>query len=336
MSANRLPFMPLNSAYARRCIGVDLEEYISDYRVLVKGQLAFAEKFHSDYVSVVSKPSIEAEDYRELYPLLPEESLNETGEFALFNRKEGIYTAMEGDYYQGRLMTERLKAITEFRRTVGGSLLVEGWVEGAALGASITWGTSRLLMDFYDDPAFVKQLLEYVAGNQIEFLRRQIEAGAESIGVGEPVSSLLGPDLFTEFLVPLHMRYVSAIHDAGALARLHICGNIMPLFPVLEDIPYDIIDLDSPSQIGAARSVLGPDRVLLGNIDPVSMVRDGTPASISAALETCFEEAGGHRYIVGAGCEIPYDTPEENILAMSEFAGSHKPYFAGLFVAGEM
>jgi uroporphyrinogen-III decarboxylase len=61
--------------------------------------------------------------------------------------------------------------------------------------------------------------------------------------------------------------------------------------------------------------------VLLGNIDPVRILRDGTTETIYAALEECWK-AAQPRYIVGAGCEVPRGTPAANVHAMAEFARS--------------
>ena len=70
-----------------------------------------------------------------------------------------------------------------------------------------------------------------------------------------------------------------------------------------------------------ARQAMGPQPVLLGNIDPVRMVKNSTPAAIQAALAQCHRDAG-ERYIVGAGCEIPRNTPRENLQALTEYAHS--------------
>jgi uroporphyrinogen-III decarboxylase len=71
--------------------------------------------------------------------------------------------------------------------------------------------------------------------------------------------------------------------------------------------------------VAEARAAMGPGQVLLGNLDPVACVRNGTPESIRAALEQCHAEAG-EKYIVGAGCEIVRDTPLENVRALTTFA----------------
>ena len=69
---------------------------------------------------------------------------------------------------------------------------------------------------------------------------------------------------------------------------------------------------------------MGPDQVLLGNMDPVRALRDGTPDSVQAALAECHRQAGP-RYIVGAGCEAPRETPHENVRAMATYAAGHRP-----------
>ena len=67
---------------------------------------------------------------------------------------------------------------------------------------------------------------------------------------------------------------------------------------------------------------MGPNQVLLGNLDPVRAVRNGAPESIAAAISECHRQTGP-RYIVGAGCEIPRDTPHENVRAFAAYARTH-------------
>jgi uroporphyrinogen-III decarboxylase len=68
---------------------------------------------------------------------------------------------------------------------------------------------------------------------------------------------------------------------------------------------------------------MGENQVLLGNLNPVALVRNGTPATITAALAQCHREAGA-RYIVGLGCEVPRDTPPENLLALRDYARAQR------------
>ena len=54
----------------------------------------------------------------------------------------------------------------------------------------------------------------------------------------------------------------------------------------------DIIDLDFPTPLSHARRAMRETQVLLGNIDPVRALRDGTPASVEAALAECYRAGG--------------------------------------------
>ena len=59
-----------------------------------------------------------------------------------------------------------------------------------------------------------------------------------------------------------------------------------------------------------------------GNIDPVRILRNGTPESVTEALADCHCQTGAH-YIVAAGCEVPRGTPPANLRALVEYARSH-------------
>jgi MtaA/CmuA family methyltransferase len=183
-------------------------------------------------------------------------------------------------------------------------------------------GLNTLMLDFYDDPKFVDRLGEFVVEMETAFARAQIEAGATLIGIGDAAASLIGPAFYERFVLAGERRLVSAIHEAGARARLHICGNTRRILKGMGETGADIVDLDFPAPIREARAAMGPRQVLLGNIDPVRVLRDGTPQSIAAALGECHREAGG-RYIVGAGCEVPRGTPAENVMAMARYALEH-------------
>ena len=76
--------------------------------------------------------------------------------------------------------------------------------------------------------------------------------------------------------------------------------------------------------LAEAREKMGPKQVLLGNLNPVTVLRDGTPEFVTAAIMECHRQAGS-RFIVGAGCEVPRDTPPENLRALGAYARGHRP-----------
>ncbi len=110
---------------------------------------------------------------------------------------------------------------------------------------------------------------------------------------------------------------MDGIHAAGGLVRLHICGNTTKILPWMGRLGCDIVDIDYLTDLAAARAQMGPKQILLGNMDPVGILRNGTPDRVAAVVADC-RRAAGSRYIVGAGCEVPRDTPEANLRALCQ------------------
>ena len=117
---------------------------------------------------------------------------------------------------------------------------------------------------------------------------------------------------------------MDGIHAFGAKVRLHICGNTRKIVEGMGGLGCDIVDLDSLTSLADARQKMSAGQVLLGNLKPVTELMDGSPESVTAGIAECHRPAGA-RFIVGAGCEVPRDTPPENLRALGEYARTHAP-----------
>jgi MtaA/CmuA family methyltransferase len=317
---DRLPLMPITMMFAADQIGVRYGRYALDHRVLVEAQICTAELFSFDHVSGITETR-EAPDcgaaiqYFEDQPYAIDESRSRLAD----------KTALAGlglpDPLGGGHMHDRVKAIALLRQRVGHERIIEGWVEGPCGAAADLRGINTLMLDFYDDPAFVRDLFEFVFELALRFGRAQIEAGADLIGIGDPAASLVGPRIYRDFVWPYEKKLVDGLHSMGARVRLHICGNTRLLLEDMGRLGCEIVDIDSLVSLAEARQKMGPRQVLLGNIDPVRALRDGTPKSIAAAVAECHRQAGD-RYILGAGCEVPRGTSPENLLALAACARS--------------
>jgi len=318
-TADRLGLMPITMMFAADRAGVTYGTYVTDYRVLVDAQLRVADEFDFDYVSCISDPAREAADCGAAVHFF-EDQPPAIDEMRARLADKGALRGLElPDPLGGGRMHDRVRAVELFRERVGGEKLIEGWIEGPIAEAADLRGINTLMMDFYEDPDFVHDLFDFVLEVGLRFAREQIRAGADIIGVGDAAASLVGPQLYDQYVWPYERRLVDGIHGMGGRVRLHICGNTRPILHGMGRLGCEIVDLDYMAPLHEARAAMGPAQVLLGNIDPVSVLRNGTPDSIRAALAQCLEEAGP-RYIVGAGCEVVRDTPLENVRALTDFA----------------
>jgi uroporphyrinogen-III decarboxylase len=122
---------------------------------------------------------------------------------------------------------------------------------------------------------------------------------------------------------PYERRLMDGLRAMGVRTRLHICGNTRPILGLMGRLDCAIVDIDSLTPLDQARAAMTPHQVLLGNIDPVRVLRAGTPAEVYAAVAECHRHAGD-AFIVSAGCEVTRDTPAENLHAMLRYARSNK------------
>jgi len=319
-----LPQMPITMMFAADQLGEKYGRYAADHRVLVEGQLRTAEKFDFDYVSCISDPTREAADCGAKIHFFDDQppAIDETA--ALLADKTKLSRLKVPDPLGGGRMHDRVQAAALFREKVGGERLIEGWIEGPCAEAADLRGINTLMLDFYDDPAFVRELFDFVLEMELAFAKAQVAAGIDLMGVGDAAASLVGPQIYEEFVWPYEKRMVDALHEMGVAVRLHICGNAGRILGGIGRLGCDIVDLDYMVSVAQAREEMGPRPVLLGNINPVRVLRNGTPESVRAAIAECHRQAGD-RYIVGAGCEVPRDTPDENVFALRNYARSQKP-----------
>ncbi len=319
---DHLPLMPITMMFAADQCGVRYRDYVTDCRVLAEAQIHTAAKFGFDYVSVISDPAREAADlgagiewFDDQPPALVE------GQALLADKGTLRRLSLPNPRGGGRML-DRVKGVALLKIRAGREKLVEGWIEGpCAMGADLR-GINTLMLDFADDPGFVRDLFEFCVEMELAFARAQVEAGADLIGVGDAAASLVGPRLYEESVWPYERKLIDGLHAVGARVRLHICGKTRRLFQWMGRLDAEIVDLDWMAPLGEARREMGPAQVLLGNIDPVAVLRAGTPELVRAAVGECHRQARA-RYIVGAGCEVVRDTPEANLRALCEYAFEH-------------
>jgi len=319
---DHLVSMPITMMFAAHHIGEKYGKYALDYKLMAEAQIRTAETYGFDHVSAISETR-EAPDcgakiiFFEDQPYSPDENNS------LLADKSTLLQLKGPSPYEGKYMSNRLKGIGLLKERCGKEKIIEGWLEGPIAAAADLRGLQTLMMDFYDDPSFVKELFEFTTELAIAFGKSQIEAGVDVLGVGDAAASLIGPDLYNELVWPMEKKLITALQNAGAKIRLHICGDSRSILDSISKLNCEIIDIDSMVPMDEARAKIGPQACLLGGVDPVRELQNCSPHEVLNALTKYHLEAGS-RYIVGAGCEVPPGTPPENLKIMADFAIRNK------------
>jgi len=167
-------------------------------------------------------------------------------------------------------------------------------------------------------PDEVAALLEKLGDLTIDYLRAQVEAGAEAVQLFDTWAGLLDPAAYRHWVQPTHERIASALADLPAPLILYV-QNGSHIVDQAATSGADVISLDWRVDLTDVASRYGDRVSLQGNLDPCwlhaprerifEMVREMAEAASGAR---------GHVLNLGHGC-LP-DTPVEGVRAFTDAA----------------
>jgi len=326
-SCDRPAVTPIFMSWAAGFIGRTYRDYYLDGDVLVASQLAVVRAFNLDQVSAISDPWREASAYGMEFDY-PEHGVGRPRR-VLLQSPEDVTRIRPCAIEQAPRPAQRIDSVRKMAQAVGGTHSVLGWVEGPlALYADLR-GVESMFMDLIDRPQMYLDVAEVLIENQIRFARAQVAAGADMLGVGDAVASLVSPAMYQQFVLPFEKKLFDAIHEAGAAVKLHICGDVNNSVRFMAQTGCDVLDVDWMVPLDEARAAIGPDITLAGNFDPSAILLQGTPQDVADAARENIEMAGP-RFLLQPGCEVPPGTPEANIRAFCPCPGCLIPEKLGL------
>ncbi len=319
---DKIPNLGITMQWAAAFASVPYRAFCTDARALVKAQFAAAEVFGIDILSSMSDPYRETSAYgadiafpADNLPLCTAPLLRDAADFPAIK----VF-----DPPAAERTRDRIDAVRLFAEQGGGRYPVLGWVEGPLAEFCDLATLSEGFLLLMDEPAAVAELLDTLTAGAVAFALAQIEAGADVIGIGDAVASLVSPEQYRTFAFPFERRVIEAVHAAGAVVKLHICGDITRILPDVLNTGADIVDIDHAVDFAAAAKMAAGHCAVNGNFDPVAVLLQGGTDDVARATLRCAAEGGGTGF-VSAGCEIPKGTPEQNLAAVdSALRGMHE------------
>ncbi len=301
--------------YAAEQLGYPYGKVVRDGKKLADSMLLCYERYGIDCLDVISDSVREIEDLG-AEVVIPEKGVPHLKQ-PFITDEDDFEKLIRVEPRLGRAMSDRIESVRLMKEAAKGEVAVVGWVEGAFAAACNMMTVQEFMYFMMEEPDSARELLDYCYTLERDFALAQVEAGADIIGIGDAATSMIGPKLYEEFAFDYEKRMIEEIHAAGALVKLHICGNINPFLKRASETGTDILDADHMVDFKATADYMQDIGAACGNFDPLSVMLRGTPADVRTAVNRCIDLAPRNS-IIAAGCEIPPGTPEANMFAVRD------------------
>ena len=265
---DRVPNMNIVMQFARET-GHTYGQVVRNARLLADGMLRCHEKYGIDCLWTISDSVREPQDMG-ADVIVPENGVPYL-RVPFITGPEDFHKLKLVEPSMGRAMSDRVEAVRILKQEAGGEAPVVGWIEGAFAAACNLMGVADFLYLMMDEPEAAQELLDFCQEQERLFAIAQIDAGAEIIGLGDAATSLIGAARYKEFAFEREKKMFAEIHARGALAKLHICGNINPFLELAAQTGCDILDCDHMVDMKRAGELMLGKGCACGNFDPVTI-----------------------------------------------------------------
>lgn len=218
-----------------------------------------------------------------------------------------------------------LNTMKKAKATIGENTAIYGLITGPFTLASHLRGTN-IFMDMYDDPEYVKNLIHFATDCAIIMTNHYINAGSDVIAAVDPLVSQISPDHFDEFLKEEYTRLFDYIRTRKVYSSFFVCGDATKNIDIMCQTKPDSISVDENIDIKEAKKVTDKYNVALGgNIQlTVTMLHGSQTDNMKAVIDIIESVDDKNNLIVSPGCDMPYDTPIDNVIAVSQAVNDYE------------
>ncbi|MEZ4453331.1 MAG: uroporphyrinogen decarboxylase [Nannocystaceae bacterium] len=153
----------------------------------------------------------------------------------------------------------------------------------------------------FREPAIFGRLMESMTTLLIAYLHGQIDAGVDAVQIFDSWAGALAPEDYRAHVLPHVDRLVREVQPRGAPVILFARGNASLLRDVAA-VPADVLGVDWSIGLDDAIEVVGRDRVVQGNLDPMVLLADaGLIERKARAIVEAGRRARAHVFNLGHG-----------------------------------
>jgi uroporphyrinogen decarboxylase len=190
-------------------------------------------------------------------------------------------------------------------------------VEG---GHSNNFALTKGLM--YGDPEAWHRLASLLAAIVADYLRAQVDAGAQALQLFDSWVGALDERDYREFVLPHVKGIFERLADVG-VPIIHFGTGTGHLLAVQREAGGDVIGVDWRTPLDEGWSKVGDSVAIQGNLDPTLLL--APQERLLAGVDQVLHRAGGRRgHVFNLGHGILPGTPVENVRAVVDRVHAHR------------
>ena len=311
----RAPWVPFAGVHAGKLKGYTATEVLTDADKLYESLMEVNRLYMPDGQPVVFDLQLEAE-------ILGCELM-----WADDNPPSVMSHPMESEINTDKIITEndgRLPLVMDVCRrmkaSVGETTALYGLLCGPFTLASHLRGT-RLFMDMKRSPDAVKELMAYTLKNAKKMVDFYVEAGMDVIAPVDPLISQISPKNFVQYMAEPFSELFEYIRSKGKLSAFFVCGNALRNIEEMCKTNPDAISIDENIPMATAKAITDQYNVAIGgNIPLTTTMLFGNQMDNMKFVVDMVDTVSIKNLIIAPGCDMPYDVPMENAIAVAEAA----------------
>lgn len=304
--------MPVLSFPSVSLMGITVKELIESSDLQAEGMKRIADRVDSAASVSMMDLSVEAEAFGSTIRISDDEVPTVIGAIVTSEEEaEALKIPQVGAGRTGRY----IEAIGKACKLITDRPVFAGVIGPFSLAGRLM-DVTEALVNCYAEPDMVHITMKKVTAFLIDYIKAYKAVGAHGVVIAEPLTGLLSPDMAETFSEPYVKEIVDAVQDDDFLVIYHNCGN------------NTILMIDSILRTGSAayhfgnsismKEMMGhiPETVVaMGNVDPATQFRNGTPDSIREETLRIMGECCPDypNFVISSGCDIPPASGWDNI-----------------------
>jgi hypothetical protein len=206
--------------------------------------------------------------------------------------------------------------------------ILSGGLVGTIYSCGLHTGQKRLFEMLIDQPALIDYLCQKITEQNIEIIHQLATAGGDAIYIDDATatSDMISVRHFERFSLPYMQEMVKEIHRVGHKAIVIYFGGIADRLDQIAAIGADGLMMETSmkgfiNDIGATVHQIGHQVTLYSNIDPITVVQDGTDAALEAEIKRQIAAGRqGRGFILSTASPITPSTPLSRVQRFLELS----------------